>query len=196
MAYLPAIESGADTLRRSVRLYWVALILLTVVVLILAISLHLKQSRLRQEAMQTFDGVKGAMKDEYVALDEKLLELIDARKLTSTAANQEDHSLALKVADEIVRIRKNISRMDEATKGLKQLAASVTRIQDNFAANGYEIVEMLGKQYSEGMKVTANFVPDENLDEGQQIITRIIKPQVNHQGVMIQSAQIEVSVRE
>ena len=100
---------------------------------------------------------------------------------------------ATKVADEIIRIQKNLTRMDEKTKGLKQLAASVKRIQDNFAANGYEIVEMLGKEYNEGMKVSANFIPDDNLEAGQQIITRIIKPQVNYKGVMIQSAQIEVS---
>ena len=83
--------------------------------------------------------------------------------------------------------------MDEKTKGLKQLAASVKRIQDNFASNGYELVEMLGKQYSDGMKVTANFILDEDLGENQQIVTRIIKPQVNYKGVMIQSAEIEVS---
>jgi hypothetical protein len=190
------LEGDTDTLRQSVKQHWIAFVILVAAVLTAIIALYLKQTRLRQETLQSIDGVKGTMKDDYVALDEKLLELIDARQLTSTAPNQEDHSLALKVADEIVRIRKNISRMDESTKGLKQLAASVTRIQDNFAANGYEIVEMLGKPYSEGMKAAANFITDDSLDEGQQIITRIIKPQVNYEGVMIQSAQIEVSVRE
>ncbi|MFP3570919.1 hypothetical protein SB772_43515, partial [Paraburkholderia sp. SIMBA_030] len=48
-----------------------------------------------------------------------------------------DHSLALKLADEIVRIHKNPQQMDANTKGLKQLSASVKRIQDNFASNGY-----------------------------------------------------------
>ncbi len=43
------------------------------------------------------------------------------------------------------------------------------------------------------MKVTANFVEDEELKEGEQIITSIIKPQINYRGVMIQSAQITVS---
>lgn len=86
--------------------------------------------------------------------------------------------------------------MDEKTKGLKQLNSSVQRIQDNFAANGYELVEMLGKEYNEGMKVTANFTPSEDLETGKQIISRIIKPQVNFKGEMIQAAQIEVSVGE
>ena len=55
---------------------------------------------------------------------------------------------------------------------------------------------MLGKTYNEGMKVVANFIPDESLPEGEEKITRIIKPQVNFKGTMIQSAQIEVSLGE
>ncbi len=43
------------------------------------------------------------------------------------------------------------------------------------------------------MKVVANFVPDETLKEGEQIITGVTKPQINYNGKMIQSAQITVS---
>jgi hypothetical protein len=81
--------------------------------------------------------------------------------------------------------------MDAKTKGLKQLTASVKRIQDNFAANGYEIVDMLGKTYNEGMKASVTYNHDSEEEAGT--IIRIIKPQVNYKGIMIQSAQIEVS---
>ena len=60
-------------------------------------------------------------------------------------------------------------------------------------AQGYEIVDMLGKPYNEGMKVVANFVSDENLKDGEQIITGITKPQINYKGTMIQAAEITVS---
>lgn len=144
------------------------------------------------------------LEEEAIKLDNKLVEVLESQlKLkqeektqTSTSSTDIDHSLALKVADEIIRIQKNISQMDSNTKGLKQLTASVKRIQDNFASNGYELVEMLGKEYNEGMKAVPNFVPNEDLEKGQQIITRIIKPQVNYKGEMIQSAQIEVSIGE
>src|SRR5690606_35858018 len=112
---------------------------------------------------------------------------------SSPSHNGQDHKLALKVADEIVRIQKNLERMDGNTKGLKQLSASVKRIQDNFAANGYELVEMIGKEYNEGLKASVNFIQDEDFDENKKIITRIIKPQVNYNGTMIQTAQIEVT---
>jgi hypothetical protein len=147
---------------------------------------------------------KKALEEESVKLDSKLVEVLDTQlklkseevKISSKSPETTDHSLALKVADEIIRIQKNLSRMDDSTKGLKQLNSSVKRIQDNFAANGYELVEMLGKEFNEGLKVTANFVPSEDLETGKQVISRIIKPQVNYKNKMIQAAQIEVSVGE
>ena len=149
--------------------------------------------RSAQEGLET---AQKAMQEESVKLDSKLVELLD-KKIVATpepSTNElADHTLALKVADEIVRIETNLSRMDTSVKGYKQLAKAVERIRTNFLANGYEIVEMLGKPYNEGMKVVANFVSDDTLAEGEQKITGIIKPQINYKGKMIQSAQITVS---
>lgn len=130
---------------------------------------------------------------EVSASDENILASLEEAVAEPQEAN---HTLALKVADEIVRIQKNLSQMDEGVKGLKQLNASVDRIANNFAANGYEIVNMLNKPFNEGMKVEANFIPSEEIAAGQQIITRIIKPQVNFENKMIQAAQVEVSIGE
>lgn len=149
--------------------------------------------RSAQEGLET---AQKAMQEESVKLDSKLVELLDKKigvTPTPAANEQTDHTLALKVADEIVRIETNLSRMDTSVKGYKQLAKAVERIRTNFLANGYEIVEMLGKPYVEGMKVTPNFIPDETLKPGEQKITGIIKPQINYKGKMIQSAQITVS---
>ena len=55
---------------------------------------------------------------------------------------------------------------------------------------------MLGKKYAHGMKAAVTFITDETLKEGEQIITKIIKPQINYKGEMIQAAQIEVSQAE
>lgn len=149
--------------------------------------------RKAQDALQT---AQTKMQEESVKLDNKLLELAEKQMQTipvATESNTADHSLALKVADEIVRIEMNLSRMDASIKGYKQLAKAVQRIKDNFCANGYEIVDMLGKTYNAGMKVVANFISDDNLALGSQIITGIVKPQINYNGQMIQAAQITVS---
>jgi cell division protein FtsL len=147
---------------------------------------------------------KKTLEEEGVKLDTKLTEVLETQlklvqeeraKIPANKSEEIDHSLALKVADEIVRINKNLSNMDANTKGLKQLSASVKRIEDNFAANGYDMPELLNKTFDPRMKIiVANSVPDENLKDGEEIITKIIKPQVNFKGVMIQSAQVEVSV--
>lgn len=161
------------------------------------------QSQIASTA-KTIEETQKSLTEETVKLDTKLssilesqLKLEQAERMTAPEKPDEevDHSLALKVADEILRINKNLSNMDAGTKGLKQLASSIKRIEDNFAANGYMMPELLGKAFSPGMKlIVANSIPDENLAAGEEIITRIIKPQVNFKGVMIQAAQVEVSV--
>jgi predicted RNase H-like nuclease (RuvC/YqgF family) len=146
---------------------------------------------------------KKSLEEEGVKLDTKLTEVLETQlklvqeeraKIPANKLEEIDHSLALKVADEIVRINKNLSNMDATTRGLKQLAASVQRIQDNFVANGYEMPELLNKPFEPRMKMIANMVEDEKIQKGVEIITKIIKPQVNYKGVQIQSAQVEVSV--
>jgi hypothetical protein len=191
-----------DTIGKN-RLYWV---IATLGTLLLGGLMYLflgKRIKLSKTDVETqIRNTKQSLEEESVKLDNKLVEILETQlkvkqaeiKVQPISSNtKEEHSLALKVADEVIRIQKNLGRMDENTKGLKQLSSSVKRIQDNFMANGYELVEMLGKEYNEGMKATVNFVQDEDFEEGKRIITRIIKPQVNYNGTMIQTAQIEVT---
>lgn len=153
-----------------------------------------------RKVQSTLDKAQKSLQEESIKLDNKLLEVTE-RYLSSMGNSRDilsdktkiDHSLALKVADEIIRIELNLSRMDSSIKGYKQLAKAVQRIKDNFQANGYEIIDMLGKPYVAGMKAAVTFVTDESLEKGQQIISKIIKPQINYQQQMIQAAEIEVS---
>ena len=151
-------------------------------------KLHAGYTELRTEC--------SSLRDDAARLNDMLLQLIDIQTsgaATHTDSQQESHELVLKIADEIVRIETNLSHMDANVRGYRQLARAVERIKANLKANGYEIVDMLGKPYHEGMKVTANFVMDETLAEGEQRITSIIKPQINYCRKMIQAAQITVS---
>ena len=107
--------------------------------------------------------------------------------------SQNEQELIKALADRITFMEMTLYRMDPSVRGYKQLTKSIAQMKNNLMANGYEIVDMLGKPYHDGMKVTANFVEDENLEQGQQIITGIIKPQINYHGQMIQAAQISVS---
>lgn len=187
------------------RLYWILVSLGTLllgVLMYLFLGKSIKSSKTDIETQIKITNKN--IEEESLKLDNKLVNILETQlklkqaeaKVQPTVNQKEDHSLVLKVADEVTRIQKNLSRMDEKIKGHKHLTKSVKIIKDNFIANGYELVEMLGKDYNEGMKVTANFIPNEDIEIGKQIITRIIKPQVNYNGAMIQAAQIEVSIGE
>lgn len=124
------------------------------------------------------------------------LHLIEQQKTTlqATPNAEPDHSLALKVASEINLIERNINLMDTKTKGLKHLQASVGKLKDNLSANGYEMPELLGKQFHQGMKViVTSSIPDENLEKDSEVISKVLIPQVNYNDKMIQTAQIETS---
>lgn len=191
----------------SMRTFWGIAIIIILVLIVGGIvafiirkiksgSTSLDEVRAVQEALQK---AQTKLQEESVSLDNKLIEILSKQPISVpiTSDNGEvDHSLTLKVADEIVKIEMNLSRMDPSVKGYKQLAKGVQRIKDNFKANDYDIVDMLGKQYQPGMKAVVTFVTDDTLEPGQQIITRIIKPQVNYKQIMIQAAQIEVSQSE
>lgn len=170
-------------------------VLFLYVLLTRRLSKGLSEIDMLKSIQKKLDSAHRDIETKSIKLENRLIEFIENQMSTSkTSVNSTpDHSLVLKVADEIVRIELNLSRMDPTIKGYKQLTKGVERIKDNFKAKGYEITDMLGKTYVEGMKVVANFVLDETLPEGSQIITGIIKPQIIYNGTMIQAAEITVS---
>lgn len=124
----------------------------------------------------------------------------DHAKENSSAASgsndcnlQEQHELIKVIANRLAFIKVTLSKMDPDTRGYRQLKKSVEQIYNNIKVKNYEILDYLNEPYNDGMKATANFVEDDNLPKGTQIITGVTKPQINYQGEMIQSAEIIVS---
>ena len=149
--------------------------------------------RKAQEALQA---AQIKMQEESVKLDNQLLAIVQKQLDASSASKitgEPDHSLVVKLADEIARIETNLSKMDKSVRGYKQLVQAKDRMINNVRANGYEIISLLGQEYNDGMQFQTRFVPDESLPEGKRIITGMIKMQVNYNGKMIQPAEIVVS---
>lgn len=180
-------------------LYWViAIVIVGLLALLAFIFLKRRLSKNQSSVDERISNTRKELESEALKLDEKLIQLLETQlKVQGESQNEkseEDHSLALKVADEIVRMQKNIARMEEDTKGIKPLKKGIDRIKDNFAANGYEMPDLLGEEYDERMNVEViNFATDENLPEGKRLISKIIKPQVNHNGELVQRAQVDVA---
>ena len=148
-------------------------------------SLSAKADKLNEEIVNRLSSEMSEM--------QTISKQIGSISTATSGGSDTEQKLITTLADRITFMEMTLYKMDSSVRGHKQLSKSIKQMKDNLLANGYELVDMLGKDYHDGMKVTANFIEDENLPEGKQIITGIIKPQINYNGKMIQSAQITVS---
>lgn len=201
---IQVVETASQTNFHQLTIWGIwAIVALLIIAIAIYIVLHRGISK-GTDAISSIRAAQSNLEEESVKLDTKLIELLN--KQMSIEKNQNnvttnvaqsigspDHSLALKVADEITRIEKNLSRMDSSVKGYKPLVKAIDRIKDNFKANGYEIVTYLGQAYNEGMRINPEFVIDDTLPEGTRTITSVSKPQVHFNGELIQKASVTVS---
>lgn len=176
-----------------------------IVAFVLALLASVVVWLLHKKGQKTSDDKIALLKKQADELNEKIVgqfssEMNELQKigdaLKSAGSNmsaEPDHSLVKTLADRITFMEMTLYRMDSSVKGHKQLTKSITQMKDNLLANGYEIVDMLGKEYDEGMRINASFIEDENVERGKQIISAITKPQINYKGEIIQKAQVTVS---
>ena len=151
-----------------------------------------------RKAQGALEVAQKKMQEESIKLDNQILAIVQKQldayiPSANKTTGEPDHSLVVKLADEIARIETNLSKMDKSVRGYKQLVQAKDRMINNVRANGYEIISLLGQEYNDGMQFQTRFVPDESLPEGKRIITGMIKMQVNYNGKMIQPAEIVVS---
>ncbi len=195
------VKTLSNSLSR-ITLYWIIAGLVVALLTVIGfVFLRKKVSNQHSSIHDTITRTRKELEEEAIRLDEKLVTLLEAqmRLIQETSesktddSEEKDHSLALKVANEIVRIENNLSHMDPSTKGLRLLVVATRKMKEELEANEYELLDMVGKPYNDGIKGDADFIADDSLEPDQQIISRIIKPQVNYKGRMIQSAHIVVA---
>lgn len=183
------------------QLYWIIAVL--VLLSLSGIVYFLLKKKITKSNVDVLEQIKNTqqkIEEETLKTDSKLIELLEQKIQVQEIENankpevEKDHSFALKVADEIVRMQKNISRMDESVKGLKPLEKGLERMQNNFKAQGYELSNLLGKPYDVRMNVDViSFVEDDNLSENSKIISKVLRPEIIYNNKLIQRAQVEVS---
>jgi len=103
-----------------------------------------------------------------------------------------DHRLPIKVGEEIHRMRKRIENMDKEVKGLGALVNSINRLSEELASSGYEMEDLMGKKYVDGMKIEARFVDNPDIPPGEERITDVLRPEIKYKGEVIQVAKVEV----
>ena len=133
---------------------------------------------------------------QVAGIEQLFLSISELNKGKSPASiTEQDHSLTLKVADEVTRINAFANTLDPTKQEAIALKGSVRRIIDNFKVNNYEIVDLLGQKNDDRLKIiVVGESIDANLKQGEEIISRIVKPLVKFNGVQIQAAQVEISI--
>jgi outer membrane murein-binding lipoprotein Lpp len=182
-------------------LYWIIGIL--VVALLSVFSFFTLRKRLASNAKDLHSQItrtKDALEAEAIKLDSKLVEILQTqlsiseveRNIKPVTGSDMDHRLPLKVGDEIHRMRKRIAYMPQEVKGLGALSNSLKRLEEEFNDNGYELEELLGTKYVDGMKIEARFVDNPDIPAGEEIITDVLRPRIKYKGQVIQIAKVEV----
>ncbi len=191
------VSKNSDTLKSTAIFGIIAIIIVLLISIMIAVILYNKGKKSSDDKIALLkkqaDHLNEKVIEKLSTESETLQHIVEKLNTSVSASIEPDHSLVKTLADRITFMEMTLYKMDNTVKGYKQLTKSISQMKDNLLANGYELVPMLGKEYNDGMKVTANFIEDENVESGKQIITGIIKPQINYKGVMIQSAQITVS---
>lgn len=196
--------SDLDSTVGQNRLYWIIgslVILILGAMMYIFLGKRIKTSKTDVESQ--IKNTKNALEEESVKLDSKLMEVLDTQlklkdfdQSAKPESEEKDHSLVLKVADEVTRILMNLEVMDKNIKGYKHLKKYSASILDNLKAYGYEIPQLIGQNYNSGMNMVATLEFDDTIEEGKQIIKRIIKPQINYNNKVIQTAKVIVAYNE
>ena len=139
------------------------------------------------------------LEENIIASNDKLISAIEKQAVvvkTEAEIKDQDHSLALAVANELTRIQQNLNFMDPIVKGVSQLKNRAKAIMTTLNSKQYDIPDLLGKVYNEGDNIIATMELNEDMKEGTNRIKRVIRPQVSYKGKLIQAAEVFVEFNE
>lgn len=172
----------------------------TIVLLIILIVAYFlfarKKSLSTEQSIKMLKDAQQTLEEQSIKLDSQLIDILEKKMKNISEGkpvdSEPDHSLPLKVADEIVRIQNNIDRMDASDKNVLRLNKALERMKTSFTAYGYEIVDMRGQEYTDNMPFEARFIPDDEIEEGKRVISGMDRLMVRYNGKMIQAPILAV----
>src|SRR5690606_3981054 len=141
---------------------WMVIVLILFVIGIIGYVIWRLSSDVTDKFATSKQALEEQLVDEYSKVAESLNELILAAQTfgATTSNGTPDHRLALKLANEINTMERNMSLMDSAVRGYKQLKRSIENLKDNLAANGYDMAPLLGRKFDLGLNLQViNAVP-------------------------------------
>jgi hypothetical protein len=95
-------------------------------------------------------------------------------------------------------LNKNENRkIDQSSRDVSAVFNALKRMESNLNEQGYGIIELKGNKYDDTITaLPINYIPIDGLKRGEQIINRVIKPQIFYKGKAIQHGEIEIGCDE
>lgn len=109
---------------------------------------------------------------------------------------EDENKFVISLANELFRMKQNIQNMDDTIKGVRNLKNRVESMLTLLATKGYDMPNLLGETYNDGYNMIVSMEFDERLEPGSKVIKRVVRPQVNYNGVLLQTAEIIVAYNE
>jgi len=187
-----------QSIEKTTRRFFAAL---TAVILVLFLLVALLMRRVRQaqplpdmihsEVQFFFNKLKGILNRQATGFNSE----IDDTRVMTPEIKETDHTLPIRVAEEVFRMRTRLMRMPADTKGLAALSNAVKRLEDDLNVKGYFIVDLAGQPYVDEMTLAVReFVPRDDLPTGSKKILRMIRPQIKFKNVIISQGEVEVAM--
>tara|TARA_B100000900_G_scaffold123002_1_gene103765 strand:+ start:13278 stop:14258 length:981 start_codon:yes stop_codon:yes gene_type:complete len=176
--------------------YILLIFVLAILLLVACLFIYIQSSKNKTSILNTNEKVEKIQK-----LDKDLKNILENHTKVlevSNETNSKDETLKfLKiVVDEIMTMENNIYQMTEDEKnsrGLKRIIRAIRNLRNNYKTMGYDIPQLLGTEWKEGDVIEiVSELPDENIEKGKRIITRIVTPRIDFKGEMIQRAKVEL----
>lgn len=105
---------------------------------------------------------------------------------------QIDHTLSLKLANELNEIKHHLSNLPIDTAGIIVLKEKYAKVESILNDVGYELVELQGIAVTDDLQKQAELIVPEGIDADNKIVSKVIIPQINYKGDVIQTATVEV----
>ena len=181
----------------DITLYWIIAILILLITLVAVFFFLKSKVSEQQDSLSSVKDTQVKLENESNQLDTKLIQILEQKleiaQQKPTHTNEVDHSLPLKLGEEIHRMRKRLKIMEES-QGTKVLNMRIESLEEKINDMGYGIVDLVGRSFDDGMELDkAQFIPDDNLKSGERIITRVIKPRITFNDEIIQHGDVIIS---
>jgi len=177
-------------------LYWIIAILIIVIMVIVTFFFLKSKVAEQKDSLSSVKGTQEKLENESIQLDTKLIQILEQKLETAHQHGQPtlevDHSLPLTLGNEIHRMRKRLKTM-ENSHATKILINRIDKLEEKINDMGYEIVDLEGEIFNEGMNVkVVNRIDSSELKTNEQVISRVIKPHIKFNDEIKQHAEVEV----